>query len=232
MKDRCGEMELQKTKREISWGLYATAFVISAIIFGVGIWVGLQIENSATASLSNNVNSINQQWTNLETLIMLDSSPNFCNYFTEEMKSFDSETYSIGQQIGYMEEKTGVDPDLKSEYMSLEIRDYLTAEELNEKCAMNTPLVLYFVSSDNCPTCQSVGNELTAARQETGARVYTFDTAVNNSMVSSLASIFEITTYPTILINSLKYSGPLQANDIATAINDSVSNTTTANVSQ
>lgn len=222
-------MELQKTKREISWRLYITAFIISAIIFGVGIWVGLQIEKSTTTSLLDTVNSMDQQWTTLETMMMLDSSPMFCNYFTDQMKNFDSETFSLGQQIGYMEEKTGVDPSLKSEYMSLEVRDYLAAEKLNEKCGMNTPLVLYFVSSTNCPACQSIGNELTNARQQTGARVYTFDVDVNNSMVSALSRVFEIQYYPSIIIDSVRYSGLMQSNAMAAAINSSTSNTTTIN---
>jgi len=211
-------MELQKTKREISWGLYATAFIISAIIFGIGMWAGLQIEKSVTEELSATVSRIDQQWIALGTLMLMDNSPAFCDYLTQEMQSFDSETFSLGQKIGYMEEKKGVDPSLKSEYMSLEVRDYLVANKINEKCGTNTSLVLYFVSSSNCLDCKEQGNQLTSARESTGARVYTFDMDVENDMVSVLSGAFKVNTYPSIVINSTKHTGYMTADSIVSEI--------------
>jgi glutaredoxin-related protein len=117
-----------------------------------------------------------------------------------------------------MEEKKGVDPSLKSEYMSLEIRDYLVANKINEKCNENASLILYFVSSANCPSCKDQGNQLTLARESTGARVYTFDMDVNNSMVSALAGMFSISTYPSIVIDSTTYSGYMTADKILSEI--------------
>jgi hypothetical protein len=211
-------MEFQKTKREISWGLYAAAFIISAIIFGIGMWAGLRIEKSVTEELSATVNRIDQQWIALETLMLMDSSPAFCDYLTQEMQSFDSETFSLGQRIGYMEEKKGVDPSLKSEYMSLEVRDYLVASKINEKCGANTSLVLYFVSSSDCPNCKEQGIQLTSARERTGARVYTFDMDVENSMVSALDGIFKIDSYPSIVIDSKKYTEYMTADSIVSEV--------------
>ncbi|VVB73244.1 Uncharacterised protein [uncultured archaeon] len=212
-------MELQKTKREISWKLYTAAFIISAIIFGIGMWTGLQIEKSVTEELSATVNKIDQQWISLETLMLMDSSPAFCDYLTQEMGSFDSETFTLGQRIGYMEERKGVDPSLKSEYMSLEVRDYLVANKINERCGANTSLVLYFVSSSNCSSCKEQGAQLTAARERTGARVYTFDMDVKNGMVSALAGVFKIGSYPSIVIDSEKQAGRMTADQIVSRIN-------------
>ena len=212
-------MELHKTKREISWKLYIVAFVISAIIFGIGMWVGLQIEKSVTEELSTTVNKIDQQWIALETLMLMDNSPAFCNYLTQEMQSFDTETFSLGQRIGYMEEKKGVDPSLKAEYMSLEVRDYLIANKINQKCNENTSLVLYFISSSDCLSCKDQGNQLTAARESTGSRVYTFDMDVKNSIVSALAGMFNVSTYPSIVIDSKKYSEYMTADKLISEIN-------------
>ena len=211
-------MELQKTKREISWRLYAVAFIISAVIFGIGMWAGLQIEKSVTEELSTTVSRIDHQWIALETLMLMDSSPAFCDYLTQELQSFDSETFSLGQRIGYMEEKKGVDPSLKSEYMSLEVRDYLVANKINEKCGANASLVLYFVSSSNCSNCKEQGSQLTSARKSVGARVYTFDMDVKNSMVSALAGIFKINSYPSIVIDSRKHTEYMTANSIVSEI--------------
>jgi len=211
-------MELKKTRREISWRLYAAAFIISAITFGIGMWAGLQIEKSVTEELSMTVSRIDQQWIALETLMLMDSSPAFCDYLTQEMQSFDSETFSLGQRIGYMEEKKGVDPSLKSEYMSLEVRDYLVANKINEKCGANTSLVLYFVSSANCPNCKEQGSQLTSARERTGARVYTFDMDVKNSMVSALAGMFNINSYPSIVIDSKRHTEYITADRIVSEI--------------
>ena len=211
------ERTLVKAERTISWGIYAVAFAAAVVIFGIGMWAGLQIERGVTDQLMGTASTLNQNWVSLETLLLMEDSPMFCTYLQDQMTSFDSETFDLGKKIGYMEERRGVDPNLKSEYMSLEIRDYLTAQRINKRCGTNTSLILYFVSSSSCPTCPQQGTELTKARDNNDIRVYTFDMDVTNSMVGSLAKIYNITNYPSIVVNDKTYSGIMDSESIVNA---------------
>lgn len=215
------EKKLVKTERTISWTLYGAAFVAALVIFGIGIWIGLQIESSVTNQLTNTATTINQDWVSLETLMMMENSPMFCGYIKDQMQSFDSETVDLGNKIGVMEESRGVDPNLKFEYMSLETRDYLTAQMINERCGTNTSLILYFISSSNCPICSQQGAELTTARENRNIRVYTFDMDVNNSMASALADAYNIFSYPSIVVNGKTYTGLVSSASILLATNSS-----------
>jgi len=211
------ERRLVKTERGISWKVYAAAFVSSLVIFGIGIWTGLQIEKGVTDQLTDTANTISQSWVSLETLLMMEDSPMFCEYITDQMQSFDSETFDLGKKIGYMEERRGVDPNLKSEYMSLETRDYLTAQKINTRCGTNTSLILYFVSSSSCPACPQQGAELTKARESGDIRIYTYDMDIKNSMASSLAKMYDVTTYPSIVVDGKKHVGLISSDDILVA---------------
>jgi len=200
-------MVLKKLERKISWDLYLTAFVISLVIFGVGIWVGLQIEQEVNSQLMQNIQSTNNKMLLLSNLLLLENDSSFCRYIEKEMSVFDDETYQIGKQIGFMEEKRGIDEDLKKTYMELEFRDYLLSKKINEKCNSKQNIILYFVSSSNCSICKAQGEQISAAKEETNTRVYTFDIDIDSELISSLLQKYNISKTPSIIINNEVYSG-------------------------
>jgi hypothetical protein len=200
-------MVLKKLERKISWDLYLTAFVISLVIFGVGIWVGLQIEQEVNSQLIQNIQSTNNKMLLLSNLLLLENDSAFCKYIEKEMSVFDDETYQIGKQIGFMEEKRGIDEDLKKIYMELEFRDYLLSKKINEKCNSKQNIILYFVSSSNCSICKEQGEKISAAKEGTNTRVYTFDIDIESELISSLLQKYNISRTPSIIINDKIYSG-------------------------
>ena len=212
---------MQKTNRSVNWGLYGTAFVISAVIFGVGFWLGVQIEKGVAAEVSNQIGKVRQNIGSLETLFLLEDSSMFCGSMTFEMDKFDSETFDLGARIGFMEEHKGIDPSLKSEYMSLELRDYLLVQKINKKCGGNVTTILYFLSSSSCEECRSQGLELTKTRESIAARVYSFDLDINNSFVNAFAASLKVTQYPAIVVNNRVYTGFTPSDSILRAVRGS-----------
>ncbi len=210
---------IQKTERTINWSIYFIGFVISALIFGIGFWFGSQIETGVAEQLKRTIDITRGGVVSVETMLILENDSSFCEFFMDEMAKSDSETYELGKKIGYMEERKGVDPQLKADYMTLEFRDYLLSKRIDAKCNGNSTLVLYFLSSSSCPDCKSQGLELTKVRDQIPLRVYSFDMDINNSLVNSLSKSYEIERYPTLIINDKKYVGYLSSQDILKAIN-------------
>lgn len=212
---------MKKTNREFNWKIYVTGFVITSIIFSVGIFVGLQIESEVSSQLIQNIEQTKQKISAVETMLILEDSPVFCEFFAEEVGKFDAETSELGQKIGYMEERKNIDPELKIAYMTLELRDYLLVKKINERCNQNTTLILYFLSSNDCKDCRNQGTELTKAREENEIRVYSFDSYVNSSVARALIKSYDITSYPSLVINENKYEGLMNKEQILKIINKS-----------
>lgn len=205
---------LRKTERNVSWNIYILALVFSIVIFGFGIWTGLQIEKSVTERMMDTISNVRQSITSLETMLLFEESPEFCDFFNEEMNKFDSETASLGEKIGYMEEHRGEDLTLKSDYMTLELRDYLLVKRIDDVCSTKTNIILYFLNSDTCSDCFSQGLELTKARQNTSMRVYSFDIVVNNTAIIALQKSFNVSTFPSLVINGKKWTGLMHSEEI------------------
>lgn len=198
--------------------MYIYAFIASAAIFGVGIWVGLRIEQDVAQGLRDSMENTRQQITTIETMLLLEEGSALCDFFGESIDRFDKETYELGTKIGYMEEKRGASPELKADYMFLELRDYLLIKRFDNKCDRNSKAVLYFLSSSNCSRCLAQGGELTKTKSATGVRVYSFDVDINSTLVRALINKYNVTQYPALVINERLYSGLTDADQIVTAV--------------
>ena len=202
-------MALKKIDRKISWDLYLSAFAISLVVFAIGVWVGLQIEQGVAEQVSEVMDQTNGRMLSMSNLLLMEDDPLFCTYLEEEMAAFDYETYLLGQQIGTMEERRGVDDSLKIKYMDLEFRDYLLSKKINERCELDQNIVLYFVSSSNCADCKQQGERLSEARSQTNTKVYTFDIDADSGLIDSLKQKYSITSVPSVVINEEKYEGQM-----------------------
>lgn len=211
-------MALQKIERKISYDLYITAFVISLIIFGVGVWFGLQIENSVSNQINTQISQMNNRMLAIANLILMENDKSYCGYLETEMQKFDSETYELGKQIVFMEEKRGISDEIKSNYMELEFRDYLLSNRINQQCEGKQNIILYFTSSSECDNCKEQGNILTSVRQKTNTRVYTFDVSVSSPIVDALTQKYNIKVIPSLVINGELNNGFISEEQIITKL--------------
>ena len=212
-------MALKKIDRKISWDLYLSAFAISLVVFAIGVWVGLQIEQSVADQVSEVIDQTNGRMLSMSNLLLMEEDPLFCTYLEEEMAAFDYETYLLGQQIGTMEERRGVEDSLKIKYMDLEFRDYLLSKKINERCQLDQNIVLYFVSSLDCADCKKQGEALSEARSQTNTRVYTFDIGMESGLIDSLKQKYSVTSVPAMIINGDPYEGYRASSELVSILN-------------
>lgn len=119
------------------------------------------------------------------------------------------ELNNLVSRIKFLESELGSDDEdvlyLKERYALLQIKDYLLVKELSNRCEYNITTVLYF-NGEDCTECKNQSIVLDAIREEDdNVRVYWFDGAINVATVDILETLFEIETYPALVVGDETY---------------------------
>ncbi|MCD6549452.1 hypothetical protein J7K41_01945 [Candidatus Micrarchaeota archaeon] len=215
-----------------TWEVYAIAFVISGLVFLIGIFIGINITKSSVSDIEDSIYTLNDNTMSLQVLTLTSSDPSlFCNVYRELSDKFEEESWKIGEQIDYLEQQRGVsDLRLKSQYSNLEFRNFMLVRLANERCNGSFIPILYFYSNnkDVCPHCFQQGTELFMARKELLAknmsvRIYSFDGDLDNIAIDVLKKQFNVSSYPTIVIGNTVYRGMMSKDEIVRAVESEVS---------
>lgn len=201
-------------ERKISVHLYVAALIITIVIFAIGVYVGKAMDNFNIGSINNDINQAYSRVSSIEILFLADDPVMFCPVYAEELISIDAEREKIGNKLDYLErEKNVSDQNLKVDYSRLQATSYLIAKKINEKCAEDKILVLYFYSNTNCEKCEQQGIELTEARKiatsngSTKINVYALDGEFKSAIVDAFKKKYNVSSYPTIVIENKTYTG-------------------------
>lgn len=206
-------------ERKVSWPLYITAFVISAVIFIAGIYVGTVLDNAQVGSLSSDVDSLSREISTVQVLMLADEgSSAFCPVYEEEFLKIDAEREKLGYELTYLEEQKKVySPELKKDYFVLEAQSYFLAKKLQDVCNDGSILVLYFYSNEDCADCAQQGADILSARDASGKKVliYSFDGDIGSNMVKGFMTQYNVTQYPSVVINGGAHGGYMSAEELS-----------------
>ncbi len=90
-------------ERKISLSLYVSAFMISAAIFIIGIYVGTLLDKGDVESLSSDVSSLSRQLATVQLLLLAEeNSSAFCPVYASELASIEEERERVGYQLSYL----------------------------------------------------------------------------------------------------------------------------------
>ena len=212
-----GDPKENNNFRKISKDKYIVAGVITLLIFGLGLTLGIILDDQRY-NLVEEVNmeqevrylSLQMQYLYLNSF----SSYNNCPILTTALKAtVEDLSNSLGEVISYEEENKASDKrkDLvMRRYFLDNIRYWMLVKESQEKCQMEIVTILYFYSED-CPSCPSQGTILTYFKTLFGEQVLVFPINLryqeSEPMIDIITSQFEVTKYPTLVINDKKYEG-------------------------
>ncbi len=199
-------------KRKISIKIYVLAFIISTIIFAVGIYVGTTIEKMNLAGIKEEMQMISDKIWNMENLLFSQESVIFCNIYTQELLEINEEREKVSEKVKYLDEKGIMDENLKDKYLLLQIKSYLLHKKIDDICFGNTTFVLYFYSSKNCAICNQQNIELnkvhdTEIAKEKMIAIYDLDCDTRSTIIEVFKIKYNITDYPTFIINDKKLVG-------------------------
>jgi len=209
---------VKKVKRKISLNIHITTLIITLLIFLVGVFIGVQIASQTTSQIQKQLNQMEENNYNLQLLTLINTSsyPStvLCETLEKGVESFEQQTFNMGSNLQFLESKYGSnDPSvtsLKIEYSTLEARDFLLLQKINEECGNPFFTVGYFYSNENCSSCGEQGDYLTAfRRQHSNVMVYSFDMDLKNQSfeITLLSSLYNVSSTPTIIANGKVLTG-------------------------
>ncbi len=200
-------------ERTITLPIYVGAFLISLIIFTAGVYVGSVVDANSINELQGNVSSISEKVASVQLLLLSEgNSSSFCPVYSSELHSIDQDVESVGYRLSYLEDVKQVpDDELKKQYFMLEAESYLLSEKVKSLCGSDSVLLINFYSNKDCPTCKAQGTEVLKARDALGPgtdiKLFSFDGDLGSPVASAMMGRFNVTTYPTIVINGKAYPG-------------------------
>ena len=202
---------MEPANRKISTKLYLTAFILAIVIFASGIFIGMRLDEFNFVGITYEVDLLSQRIASIQLLMLMEgNSSDFCPVYKAELTNLDEEMQKIGYKLTFLESEKGVtEPKLKKQYFILETESYLLSERVKKLCTDNSSLIVYFYSNSNCSVCRSQGDEILKARDATitkkNVKIYSFDTDLDSPVVEALEKRYNVTTYPSIVINGVKY---------------------------
>jgi hypothetical protein len=198
--------------RQIDKKAYFLAFLITAIIFGLGIFLNIFFNEKRSDSVRSIGDRITVDILSSETQFDLLTEAS-CRNLSKNILS--TELSELGNRLSFMESELGTNNDevvhLKRYYSLLQLKDYLLSKRIEEKCGQRPVSIIYFyTNARECEECQRQGFVLTYLREQyPDVRVYSFDYDLDLSALETLKSIYSINAnrLPALIMHDDVYYG-------------------------
>lgn len=213
-------------QRKLSVHVYVGAFIISLLIFLIGIYVGYALDSTNIAGLTDEVSSVSEKVAAVQLLLLSEpNSSSFCPIYSSELDKLDQQIEKIGYKLTYLEDERNIyDDELKKKYFILEAESYLLSKKVKFLCSDNRTLLIHFYSNKNCgQICKDQGISVLQARDQLAGegievKLFSFDGELGSPIAEALETEYNITKYPTLVVNGKTYSGFQSVDKIKTTI--------------
>ncbi len=204
--------------REISKEKYIYAFIITAGIFLLGLFLGLIIENQRVDYVENQyhqqrivLGSSQLQYDLLTEIQTKNNCPAIYKAFNTNLK--DLETTRI--RLENFNENAILDKDsfalIERDYLLAQVRYWMLARKTQNVCNNDVVTILnFYKNKEECPECDNQNFILTYLKKLFGDKllIFSFKSEITEEpILGILQSAYNVTEYPSIVINDKEYSG-------------------------
>ena len=195
----------------IDWKKYLIVFFITALLFLTASY----LSNYFGAKKINELKSIQDKI----AIDILPSETQFsllselsCKNISDSV--FSGELEELGSKLEWGQDNLGATDEvsyLKKYYSLLQIKDYILAKKISERCKVKSAFILYFyTTAENCSDCEREGLVLSSLRDKyPELRVYSFDYSTDLSAVKAMLQIYKIkdTELPALVVDDEVLTG-------------------------
>src|SRR3989344_1333685 len=210
---------------KLDWKKYLIVLLITATLFLTASYLSGYFSNRKIGELKLTQDKLAIDILSSETQYALLSDLS-CRNVSGTLLS--DELAELGKKLEWGEENLGDSEEvrnLKRYYSLLEIKDYLLAKKISERCRVKSAFILYFYTTlEKCKECEREGLVLTALRDKyPELRVYSFDYSTDLSAVQSMLNIFKIedTKLPALVIEDEVLTGFHSLEELETRVQES-----------
>lgn len=199
-------------RKKADWRRYLLVLLITALLFGAGVVLGINLGNRKIENLRALQESLLTDTLDIETQFsIVEREP--CTFVNTSTLA--DQLYEVGRKLDYLEGMIGKEDEyvlrLKKYYMLLEVRQWLFERKVQEQCHIPKDLILYFYSNDEekCPQCQEQGFILTYLRRKypDSVSVYSFDVESDSVALTALKRRYSVESTPSIVVDDRMLQG-------------------------
>ncbi len=217
-----------KPLKELNAGIIISALVISAIMFGAGMFVGYGMNQEKLSSLESNINSIVGDVQNFQLQFLsfdVLGANATCPLLESTLSEINKKSYDIGGKLTSfgMEGEIRDESDYlrtKVQYSRLLTNYWLLAEKLKSACNTNIDTIVYFYTKD-CKLCDDQAFVLSYLKNRYGEKllIFTLDADMDEPSVKTLKNYYSITEYPALIINGKPHTGFVSQQELEGMLN-------------
>ncbi|MCW1296239.1 MAG: hypothetical protein OH319_00995 [Candidatus Parvarchaeota archaeon] len=203
---------------------YALPFLLAFLIFISGLYFDSLLNRVKTSKIEQSVEDIKNSLVNVELeFLFMDVMKEqlSCNYFRAELSKMLKEIDDLMSKLERYEENKGIDTtgfiEAKKSYTLSLVKMWLIFEKVKKICNENYTTVLYFYTKD-CGNCPLQGFYLTYYKKIEPDKIMVFalEKDLNLQIIDSMIYNYNITIYPTLVINGKnKYEGFKERDELA-----------------
>ena len=202
---------------------HLTALIITALIFIVGILIGLNLTNERIKSTENFARIQKADYDSLQLqylYLQKGSCPVLEKTLEQNIQDLEAQRARLED---YVKDSDAEEFKLiEREYTLSEIKYWLLAKQSKIDCGSDAVSVLYFYSDaeGQCKDCSAQGTILSFLKEQFKDRllVFSIDVNVEDPMLSILKKTKEVNDLPTLVIEEDSYSGLLEQEKLKTII--------------
>ncbi len=209
----------------IDWKKYLIVLLITTGLFITAIYLSNYFGNKKINQLKVIQDQIAIDILSSETQFSLLSELS-CKNISDSV--FSKELAELGSKLEWSQDNLGATEEvsyLKKYYSLLQIKDYLLAKKISERCGTKSAFILYFyTTAANCTLCEKESLVLGSLRTKyPELRVYSFDFNTDLSAVTSILQIYKIqdTKLPALVIDDELLTGFHAVEELEKRIQDS-----------
>ncbi len=208
---------MPQIKKQTNLGLIISAALISALLFAAGLAIGYGLNTQRLSDIEQRSAEMARAVQNLQLqLLFLDVLGK--NASCPVLKQIMSYTVRNYEQLGgklankELEDYSKYQMLLKDYYIA-SINYWLLAKKLEQSCGQSYKTILFFISKSCDPLipnpCDDQAFVLTYLKQQMGESllIFTISSDIQEPAIQALINYYNITEYPTIVIDEKVYTG-------------------------
>lgn len=215
-------------KEKVQTDAFLKAFILTIIVFLLGIFVGYLLEANTLSSVKEDYSNLEIDLTDLDlqsTYYQLStSSPEFCSAALESNLKFADESYEFGLKLDRLEQTNKLDIPLindKKKYVLSKLRFWFNSIQLKKECGFDYHTVVYFYSQFPDPKTKAKQNTQSAVlselKEKHGNNIMLIPMAMDLDLasVNTIVDQYGIDSVPAVIIDeSVVLLGVQSAEDI------------------
>jgi hypothetical protein len=219
---------MPKGRKRFDAGIFISAAIISTLLFASGLFIGYSINNEKLTSIDDNIRRVTRDIQNFQIeFLFLDvlGENATCPLLAETLSGINKDSYEIGNKLESYGSESEIQDyndyvNTKREYSRLLIGYWLLANKLKKTCRMEVDTIVYFYSKD-CFKCDDQSFVLTYFKRMLNEKIliFTLDADLDEPSVQVIKKNYNITEYPSLVINGGVYTGYQSKADLERTLN-------------